>query len=115
MQEIKAIIRPDRLSAVIHALHQIPLMPGVTVSLVQGFGRGEAHQLEAVDPFAVDPFGEARFAKLEVVVPTALVKPVVDAIRMMAHTGRPGDGKIFVIPVDDVTRISTGEAGEAGI
>ncbi|MDO8795758.1 MAG: P-II family nitrogen regulator [Vicinamibacterales bacterium] len=110
MREVKAIIRPDRLSAVVHALHQIPLMPGVTVSLVQGFGRGEPHQLEAVDPF-----GEARFAKVEVVVPAALVKPVVEAIRLMAHTGRPGDGKIFVIPVDEVTRISTGEEGEGGI
>ena len=69
MREIKAIIRRDSLSAVIHALHQIPLMPGVTVSVVQGFGRGESHQLEGIDPF-----GEARFAKLETVVPTPLVR-----------------------------------------
>ena len=110
MREIKAIIRPDRLSAVIYALHQIPLMPGVTVSQVQGFGRGEPHQ-----PVPVDPFGEARFSKIEVVVPVALVKAVVETIRLTAHTGRPGDGKIFVIPVDQVTRISTGEEDEAGI
>jgi nitrogen regulatory protein P-II 1 len=111
MREIKAIIRPDRLSPVVHALHQIPHLPGVTVSFVQGFGRGGPHKpLEAVDPF-----GEARFAKIEVVVPSGLVKSVVEAIRLVAHTGRPGDGKIFVIPVDDVMRISTGEEGEAGI
>ncbi len=110
MREIKAIIRPDCLSAVIHALHQIPHMPGVTVSVVQGFGRGEVHQLEGVAGF-----GEARFAKLETVVPMPLVRTVVDTIRRIAHTSRPGDGKIFVLPVEHVTRISTGEENEAGI
>ena len=110
MREIKAIIRRESLSAVIHALHQIPLMPGVTASVVQGFGRGESHQLEDVDPF-----GEARFAKLETVVPALLVTSVVDTIRRVAHTGRPGDGKIFVLQVEQVTRISTGEENEAGI
>lgn len=111
MREIKAIIRPDRLSDVVQALRQIPRMPGVTVSVVQGFGRGGAQQQAGL----ADTVGEAQFAKVESVVPTELVKDVIDAIRRAAHTGRPGDGKLFVIPVEHVTRISTGEADEEAI
>ena len=110
MREIKAIIRPDRLSDVVHALRQIPRMPGVTVSVVQGFGRGDGGPRGGMEPV-----GEAQFAKVETVVPFALAKQVIEAIRRAAHTGRPGDGKIFVIPVDIVTRISTGEEGEEAI
>lgn len=58
---------------------------------------------------------EAQFAKVETVVPFGLAKQVIEAIRRAAHTGRPGDGKIFVIPVDLVTRISTGEEGGEAI
>lgn len=111
MREIKAIIRPDRLSDVVQALRQIPGMPGVTVSVVQGFGRGGAQQ----QPSGVGPIGEAQFAKVETVVPAHLVKEVIEAIRRAAHTGRPGDGKLFVIPVEHVTRVSTGEADEEAI
>lgn len=109
MREIKAIIRPDRLSDVVNALREIPEMPGVTVSVVQGFGRGASQK--TADMAA----GEAQFTKVETVVPFALTKQVIEAIRRAAHTGRPGDGKIFVIPVDIVTRISTGEDGEEAI
>ena len=110
MREIKAIIRPDRLSDVIRALREIPHMPGVTVSVVQGFGRGVVQQAHGIGPVA-----EAQFAKVETVVPFALAKQVIEAIRRAAHTGGPGDGKIFVIPVDNVTRISTGEEDEEAI
>ena len=109
MREIKAIIRPDRLSDVVQALRQIPHMPGVTVSVVQGFGREDGRQARG------PTVAEAHFAKVETVVPFALAKQVMDAIRQAAHTGRAGDGKIFVIPVDIVTRISTGEEGEQAI
>lgn len=114
MREIKAIIRPDRLSEVVQALRQIPRMPGVTVSVVHGFGRGEAQQAQQ-QARGGDTVGEAQFAKVEAVVPVALVKDVIDAIRGAAHTGRPGDGKIFVIPVEHVIRVSTGEEGEEAI
>jgi nitrogen regulatory protein P-II 1 len=110
MREIKAIIRPDRLSDVVSALRQIPHMPGVTVSVVQGFGRGDVQQTHGMEPV-----GETQFTKVETVVPFGLAKEVIEAIRRAAHTGRPGDGKIFVIPVDIVTRISTGEEGEEAI
>lgn len=111
MREIKAIIRPDRLSDVVQALRDIPQMPGVTVSVVHGFGRGGPQQLTRTS----DPVGEAQFAKVETVVPFGLVKQVVEAIRHAAHTGRPGDGRLFVIPVEHVTRLSTGEEDEDAI
>ena len=110
MREIKAIIRPDRLSDVLHALRQIPEMPGVTVSVVQGFGRGQGRQ--SGDTGFV---GEAQFAKVETVVPVDLVQRVIETVRRTAHTGRAGDGKIFVIAVEHVTRISTGEEDEEAI
>ena len=108
MREIKAIIRPDRLSDVVHALREIPHMPGVTVSVVQGFGHVERTH-------GTEPFGEAQFAKIETVVSVGLVKQVIEAIQRAAHAGRSGDGKIFVLSVDNVTRISTGEEGEEAI
>ena len=110
IREIKAIIRPDRLSDVVQALREIPHMPGVTVSVVQGFGRGDVDRTPSMEPG-----GQAQFVKVETVVPVGLVKQVTTAIQRAAHTGRSGDGKIFVIPVDHVTRVSTGEEGEEAI
>ncbi|MHB1096391.1 MAG: P-II family nitrogen regulator [Gemmatimonadaceae bacterium] len=102
MREIKAIIRPERQSEVLHALHSIPQLPGVTISTVRGFGRRYP-----ADP--AQPFDEVAMAKLEIVVPTALVKSAVEIIERAAHTGRIGDGKIFVIPVEQAVRIRSGE------
>lgn len=110
MKEIKAIIRPDRLDRVLHELRLIPGLPGVTVSRVRGFGR--AHHEH---PDGGDEGTPAEFAKLETVVPSGLVDAVTAVIRTLAHTGRPSDGKIFVLPVEAVTRISTGEEGEEAI
>ncbi len=111
MREIKAIIRPDRLADVVHALRQIPGMPGLTMSVVQGFGRGGAHD----QPHTAESSGEAQFAQVETVVPVALVQQVIETIQRAAHTGRPGDGKVFVIPVEQVMRVSTGEQDEKAI
>jgi len=110
MREIKVIIRVDRLSGVVHALRQISGMPGVTVSLVHGYGRRHPDR-----PGYVEPLAETQLAKVETVVPAVLVPIVVDTIRRAAHTGRSGDGKIFVIPVDSVTRISSAEEGDQAI
>ena len=104
MRELKAIIRPERQTEVLHALHSIPHLPGVTISTVRGFGRRYP-----ADP--AQPFDEVAMTKLELVVPTALVKSVVDVIARAAHTGRVGDGKIFVIPVEQAMRIRSGEQG----
>ena len=107
MREIKAIVRPDRLYDVVHALRQIEHMPGVTVSVVQGFGR--RHPEHARD---LETAGETPFAKIETVVPAELVNRVIETIQQSAQTGRSGDGKIFVMPVERVMRISTAEDGE---
>lgn len=108
MREIKAIVRADRLDRVVEALHTIPDLPGVTVSIVRGIGRRHT----AGGPVATE-FGEVPMAKLETVVPDEMVMKVVEAIQTAASTGRHGDGKIFVLPVEQAIRIRSGDAGAA--
>ena len=107
MHEIKALLRPERVNTVIHALHELPDMPGITVSTVQGFGRRTDGHVQSA------AFGEATMTKLETVVGDDLVDRVVDIIRRCANTGRGGDGKIFVIPVGRAVRIRSGDTGES--
>ena len=104
MREIKAIIRRERVSDVIGALHERPDLPGVTISKVDGVGRRPAA------PGAVE-FGEVQMAKLETVVSDELVEWVVETIQRAAFTGRPGDGKIFVIRVEQAVQIRSGDRG----
>ena len=98
MQEIKAIIRTDRLQNVIDALHALPNMPGVTVSTVRGFGRRASRRGPGI-------FDETDFTKLEAVVDDEFVRSVIDTIVQHARTGGPGDGRIFVMPVLHAFRI----------
>ena len=105
IREIKAIVREDRLPEIFRVLHAIPGLPGVTVSLIKGFGR-------RIEWTAAEAgYGEAEMAKLELVVPTAMVSQVTAAIQKAAYTGRPGDGKIFVIPVENAINVRTGAQG----
>lgn len=113
MKEIKAIIQPFLLSKVVEALKEIEGLPGVTVSDVHGFGRARA--VGSRNTVLDGTVEYVKKSKLEVVVPDNLVEVVVQMIRARAHTGNPGDGKIFIYTVDDVVRIRTGERGEAGI
>ena len=103
MKEIKAIIRPDRLSVVMRALHAMPDLHGVTISTVRGTGR--RYPSDDVE----NAFDEVEMVKLEIVVPVALALDVVSAIERAAHTGRVGDGKIFVIPVEHAVKVRSGE------
>jgi nitrogen regulatory protein PII len=103
MREIKAIIRPDRLSVVLHALHTMPELPGVTISTVRGLGR--RHPPEA----GGQVFDEVEMTKLEIVVSAEIAPDVIGAIERAAHTGRMGDGKIFMIPVERAVKIRSGE------
>src|SRR5215203_4491263 len=103
MKEIKAIIRPDRLPVVLRALHAIADLPGVTISTVRGFGR--RHPPEGVE----HAFDDVEMTKLEIVVSAAIAQTVVRAIEEAAHTGRVGDGKIFVIPVEHAVKIRSGD------
>lgn len=109
MYEVKAIIRPERLAAVVQALRQIPEIPGLTVSVVRGFGRRSAGVPSADAP----EYGETEMAKLETVVPEALLPRVVDTVQEVAATGRPGDGKVFVIRVEEAIKIRSGARGSA--
>jgi nitrogen regulatory protein P-II 1 len=109
MYEVKSIIRPERLAAVVHALHEIPDVPGLTISIVRGVGRRTP-----ATPTASAEYGETEMAKLETVVPEHLLQRVVDTVQAVAGTGRAGDGKVFVIRVEDAVKVGSGARG-AGV
>lgn len=112
MKKIEAIIKPFKLDEVKDKLNEIGVK-GITVSEVKGFGRQKGHtELYRGAEYVVDFLPKV---KIEVVVVEDLVNPVVEAITQTAQTGRIGDGKIFVLPVEDVIRIRTGEKGEEAI
>ena len=106
MHEIKAIIRPDRLQAVIDALHAIPDLPGVTVSTVTGYGRRQPPRA----PGEIE-YGHVVMTKLEVVVPEAMLARALEQIRTAAATGHPGDGKVFVYGVQQAFKIRSTDEG----
>jgi nitrogen regulatory protein P-II 1 len=112
MKKIEAIIRPEKLDAVKQALEEIGCI-GMTVSEVRGRGRqrGVVHQWRGRE-YRVDFLPKV---KLEIVVGDGLVEKVIQTILESARTGNIGDGKIFVVPIDDVIRVRTGERGEAAV
>jgi len=107
MKKVEAIIKPFKLDDVKEALEQVDVH-GMTVTEVKGYGRQKGHtELYRGAEYVVDFLPKV---KLEVVVPTDRVEAVIEAIRRVAATGKVGDGKIFVLPVEHVVRIRTGEA-----
>lgn len=113
MKEIKAVIRPAKLLEVTEELHKIDRLPGVTVSEIKGFGKGRARN--AKDKVLYEMVELIPRIKLEVVVPDEMVDEVVNVIQKFSHTGNTGDGKIFIINVEDVVKIRTNERGRAAI
>lgn len=113
MKEIKAIIQPSVLTKVILALKEHPGLPGVTVSEVKGFGKSRAK--DAREKIVHESVDYVRKAKLEIVVSDSAWKEVAELIRKTAHTGSPGDGKIFIYDVREVFKISTGQKGDQAI
>jgi nitrogen regulatory protein P-II 1 len=112
MKRIEAIIRPFKLDEVKDALAEVPIS-GMTVTEVKGFGRtGGKKEVYRGSAYVVDFVPKV---KIDVVVPDSQVESVIDAIQKSAKTGRIGDGKIFVYPVEDVVRIRTGERGDDAI
>jgi nitrogen regulatory protein P-II 1 len=108
MKKVEAIIKPFKLDEVKEALGTVGIQ-GLTVSEVKGFGRQKGHtELYRGAEYVVDFLPKV---KLEVIVRDEQVGDVVEAIEKAAKTGRIGDGKIFVTPVDEVVRIRTGERG----
>lgn len=112
MKQIVAIIKPFKLDEVKIALQEAGVQ-GLTVSEVKGFGRQKGHtELYRGAEYVVDFLPKI---KLEIIVKSEEVQKVLDAIQAAAKTGRIGDGKIFVMPVEEVVRIRTGETGPGAI
>ncbi len=112
MKKIEAIIKPFKLDEVREALSEIGVT-GLTVTEVKGFGRQKGHtELYRGAEYVVDFLPKI---KIEVVVADSIVERRIEAIVKAARTGKIGDGKIFVAPVEQVVRIRTGETDEAAI
>ena len=112
MKKVEAIVRPHLLEAVKTALQEVGVL-GMTVSEVKGFGRQKGHsETYRGSEYKVEFLPKV---KIEVVLPDELVEKALDAVFKTAATGKFGDGKVFVIPLDEVARIRTGERGEAAL
>jgi len=112
MKKIEAIIKPFKLDEVKDALVEIGV-GGMTVTEVRGFGQQKGHtEIYRGTEYVIDFLPKV---KIEVVVKDEDVEKVIETIMKAAQTGRVGDGKIFVIPVEEVVRIRTGERGEQAI
>jgi nitrogen regulatory protein PII len=109
MKKIEAIIRPMRLEAVKAALAAEADVVGMTVSDVRGFSGRE----EGAGFFGADSL--APKIKIELVVSDGQVQPIVDLLLVHARTGASGDGKIFVVDMDDAVRIRTGDRGDVAV
>ena len=112
MKKIEAVIKPFKLDEVKDELNNIGVM-GLTVSEVKGYGRQKGHtELYRGAEYAVDFLPKI---KIELIVNDDIVDGVLDVIKKKAHTGRIGDGKIFVSSVEEIVRIRTGETGKNAI
>ena len=112
MKKIEAVIKPFKLDEVREALSEIGVN-GLTVTEVKGFGRQKGHtELYRGAEYVVDFLPKI---KIELVVTDEMVEDAMEAIIKAAHTGKIGDGKIFVSSVEQVVRIRTGETGESAV
>jgi nitrogen regulatory protein P-II 1 len=112
VKKIEAVIKPFKLDDVKDALHEVGVS-GITVTEVKGFGRQKGHtELYRGAEYVIDFLPKV---KVEVVVEDVIVENVVEAITQAARTGRIGDGKIFVFPIDEAVRIRTGDRGADAI
>ena len=112
MKKIEAVIKPFKLDEVREALSEVGIT-GLTVTEVKGFGRQKGHtELYRGAEYVVDFLPKI---KLEVIVASDVAEQAIEAIIKAARTGKIGDGKIFVMPVEQVVRIRTGETNESAI
>ena len=112
MKKVEAIIKPFKLDEVKEALHEVGIQ-GITVTEAKGFGRQKGHtELYRGAEYVVDFLPKV---KIEVVMEDGMVDRAIEAIQQAAHTGRIGDGKIFVTTIEEVIRIRTGERGSDAI
>ena len=112
MKTVIAFVQPFMAEKVVQALRGVEGLSGATCTRVYGFGRGRGtsaqHRHEEV-------FGTTARVRIETMIPDRLERSVVDVIRHAAHTGRKGDGKIYVVPVERAIRIRTGEEDDAAV
>ncbi len=109
MKVIVAFIRPAKEEAVREALHELPGLTGASFSDVRGFGRGRSHVGDE------DIVGAALRVRVEVMADDLLADNVESTIASVAHTGKRGDGMVYVLPLAAARRISTGEVGADGV
>ncbi len=113
MKQVIAYIKPHKLENVMLALHKIKGLTGISLLDIRGCGRTRKENSDAI--FDEDNFGLVFRLKLEIACHDDKSQEVIEAIRSNAHTGLKGDGKIYVLPVLDAVRISTGETGEIAV
>ena len=112
MKKIEAVIKPFKLDEVRDALAEVGV-EGMTVSEVKGFGRQKGHtEIYRGSEYTVDFLPKV---KLEIAVGDDMVTKVIDAIVSSSQTGKIGDGKVFIIPIEEAVRIRTGEKGEEAL
>ncbi|MDH7500929.1 MAG: P-II family nitrogen regulator [candidate division NC10 bacterium] len=112
MKKIEAIIKPFKLDDVKNSLAEVGVQ-GITISEVKGFGRQKGHtELYRGAEYTIDFLPKV---KIEIIVPDEKCEKVVEIIQAAARTGRIGDGKIFILPCEEVIRIRTGERGDDAI
>jgi len=112
MKKIEAIIKPFKLDEVKQALNEVGLT-GITVIEAKGFGRQKGHtELYRGAEYSVDFLPKV---KIEVVIEDTILERTIEAIQQAAHTGRIGDGKIFITDIEDALRIRTGERGREAV
>ncbi len=112
MKKIEAIIKPFKLDDVKEALNEAGVQ-GMTISEVKGYGRQKGHkEIYRGAEYVVDFIPKI---KIEVIIVDEMVEPVIQKVRDAANTGKLGDGKIFVLPVEQVIRVRTGETGSDAI
>ena len=107
MKKIEAFIKAHRLDDVSLALHRVETLGGMTVTDARGFGRGRGPNHDVSDFHQI--------VRIEVFCSAELAPTVVETIEQAAHTGLRGDGKVYVMPVEEAVRISTGERGHAAL
>ncbi len=113
MKEVKAIIQPFKLSSVTRALQEIPGFPGMTVSDCRGFGKEKGK--EGPHRVIEDLIDYIPKVRIEIILKDEWVDLVVEIIAKAAHTGNPGDGKVFVYDIERAVRIKTFEHGEEAL
>lgn len=113
MKEIKAYIKPHKLSKVTLALHKVEGLTGMSVVDVRGFGRGRGK--DAPHRIVDDLVDYVPHVKIEIVCTDDKIEEIVSTIEKEAHTGLRGDGKIYISTIDDAIRIETGDRGEAAV